>query len=210
MYLLEGHTMVDLSRKLIPGEMNNTFGYERELELKEIMFKMEGLADSWMNIVTLHDHIGTHLELPIHQFKDGLHLGNFPVDRCICGARLADVTFAGEETRLKRADIIRATDDDVRKGDAVLIYSKFEPEIRPILTLEVAEWLVEKGVNIVGIDSMAGIENDAHQKILGSGIPFLEELVNLDKVPAKRGTLISLPVSIEGCDSFPVRAVIVV
>lgn len=39
---------------------------------------------------------------------------------------------------------------------------------------------------------------------------LLEEVVNLENVPAKRGTLIALPIWLEGADAFPVRAVIVV
>ena len=72
------------------------------------------------------------------------------------------------------------------------------------------DWLLDQGMGVLGFDSMAGITNDAHTKALGSDIPLLEEVVNLDQVPASRGTLIALPMSVEGLDSFPVRALIVV
>lgn len=124
-----------------------------------------------MSIITIHSHIGTHIEFPSHLFEGAMHLGNCPLEKFICGVRLADVTFAGKLAELTVADIERATEGDVRAGDTVIIYSGFEPEKRPIITLEVVEWLLERNMSILGFDSMGGITNDAHDKVLSSDIP---------------------------------------
>lgn len=208
--MFKDRQIIDISRKMVPEEVNNTFDVKRELLIEPIIFKMAGLDDSRMSVVTIHSHIGTHIEMPVHLFPDKMDISECPMEKFICEVRLADVTFAGELAELTVADIERATDSDVRAGDAVIVYSEFAPEKRPIITLEVVDWLLDQGMGVLGFDSMAGITNDAHTKALGSDIPLLEEVVNLDQVPASRGTLIALPMSVEGLDSFPVRALIVV
>ena len=208
--MFKDRQIIDISRKMVPEEVNNTFDVKRELLIEPIIFKMAGLDDSRMSVVTIHSHIGTHIEMPVHLFPDKMDISECPMEKFICEVRLADVTFAGELAELTVADIERATDGDVRAGDAVIVYSEFAPEKRPVITLEVVDWLLDQGMGVLGFDSMAGITNDAHTKALGSDIPLLEEVVNLDQVPASRGTLIALPMSVEGLDSFPVRALIVV
>ncbi len=208
--MFKDRQIIDISRKMVPEAVNNTFDVKRKLAIEPIIFKMAGLDDSRMSVVTIHSHIGTHIEMPVHLFPDKMDISECPMEKLICEVRLADVTFAGELAELTVADIERATDDDVRAGDAVIVYSEFAPEKRPVITLEVVDWLLDQGMGVLGFDSMAGITNDAHTKALGSDIPLLEEVVNLDQVPASRGTLIALPMSVEGLDSFPVRALIVV
>ena len=153
---------------------------------------------------------GTHIEMPVHRYPDMMDIAACPMNKLILDVRLADVTFAGELADLTVADIERATEEDVVPGDAVIIYSRFVPEKRPVITLEVVDWLIDKGIEVLGFDSMAGIANDAHDRILAANVPLLEEVVNMDKIPARRGTLIALPICVEGLDSFPVRALIVV
>ena len=208
--MFEGKQIIDISRKMIPGQINNTFGTMRELEVEPIVFKMADFADSRMSIVTIQSHIGTHIEMPVHRYPDMMDISACPMDRFITPVRLADVTFAGELAQLTVGDIERATDGDVRAGDTVIIYSTFEPEKRPVITLEVVDWLIDKGIVVLGFDSMAGINNDAHDRILAANVPLLEEVVNMTSVPARRGTLIALPINVEGLDSFPVRALVVV
>lgn len=208
--MFEGRTIVDVSRRLVPGRINNTFGYMRELEIEPVVFRLEGFPDSRMSIVKVHSHVGTHVEMPVHRYPDKADVAAYPADKFFTGVRLADVTFAGELAQLTVADIKRATEQDVRPGDTVIIYSRFEPEKRPVITLEVIEWLLDAGMVILGMDSMAGLASDAHDRVLGSDTPILEDLVNLDEVPAKRGTIAILPVAVEGLDAIPVRAVIIV
>ena len=210
MSLFADKTVIDISRCMVPGKINNTFGTRRDLEVEPIIFRMKGMADSRMSILTMHSHIGTHVEMPVHRFDHMMDVAQCPLDLLMGEVRLADVTFAGKLAELTTDDITLATDDDVRPDDTVIVFSSFAPENRPIITLSVVDWLIARGMRVLGFDSMAGISNDAHDRALSANIPLLEELVNLDKVPVKRGTLIALPIAVEGLDSCPVRAVIVV
>ena len=46
-----------------------------------------------------------------------------------------------------------------------------------------------------------------HDTVLGNGIPLLERLTNLDRLPDRGARLTALPAPVRGLGSFPVRAV---
>ena len=74
-----------------------------------------------------------------------------------------------------------------------------------------AEWLVHKGVQLVGVDylSVAPFKQskEPHQILLGAGIVILEGL-NLDEVSQGRYNLCSLPIKLIGSDGAPARAIL--
>ena len=74
-----------------------------------------------------------------------------------------------------------------------------------------AEWLVRKGIQLVGIDylGIAPFEQpeDTHRILLKAGIVILEGL-NLSDVGRGRYTLFCLPIKIIGSDGAPARAIL--
>jgi arylformamidase len=76
-----------------------------------------------------------------------------------------------------------------------------------------AEYLVAKGVELVGIDYLS-IEqfhsghHKTHRTLLGKAVVILEGL-DLSHVSAGEYELICLPLRLEGCDGAPARAVLV-
>jgi len=79
------------------------------------------------------------------------------------------------------------------------------------LTVDGAQFLVEAGVRLVGIDylSVEPMDGDGtvHQTLLGNGVLVVEGL-NLSQVHPGEYELICLPLKIEGGDGAPVRAVL--
>ena len=75
-----------------------------------------------------------------------------------------------------------------------------------------AEWLVKKGVKLVGVDSLSVAPfNDGvatHRILLKAGVVVVEGL-NLAGVSKGRYTLYCLPVKLMGSDGAPARAVLV-
>ncbi len=49
-----------------------------------------------------------------------------------------------------------------------------------------------------------------HRTLLPRGICILENLTNLDQIPAPRCPLIALPLKLKGCSGSPVRAIAIV
>jgi isatin hydrolase len=81
----------------------------------------------------------------------------------------------------------------------------------PVPSDECFQLLGKRGVRHVGISSPSmGALDDAHgthNSGLAHGITFAEGLVNLDKVPARGGLYVGLPLKISGQSGSPIRAV---
>ncbi len=81
----------------------------------------------------------------------------------------------------------------------------------PFLTGQAAVRLAERGATLVGIDSLniddtSGGERPAHSTLLRAGIPVVEHLCNLDRLPAEGFRFSAAPVAVRGMGTFPVRA----
>jgi kynurenine formamidase len=84
----------------------------------------------------------------------------------------------------------------------------------PGLSGEAAEYLVGKGVSLVGCDTLAidatvSTENPAHYTLLGAEVYIVENLKNLERLPPFC-LFLALPLKIEGGSGSPVRAVALV
>jgi len=82
----------------------------------------------------------------------------------------------------------------------------------PCISSEAARFLVDCGVQVVGVD-MPSVDREpytAHRVLLGAGVLIVENLTNLDAIGADLFQLIVLPLKLVGCDGSPVRAVAVV
>jgi arylformamidase len=158
---------------------------------------------------------GTYIDAPFHRFEDGIDLSGLPLER------LADVEGL----------VIDATGRDGREIDegyfqgldlrdrAVLIRTSWDAHWRtpqygegaPFVTRRAAELLVEAAPSLVGIDSV-NIDDaqdgsrPAHTLLLGAGIPIVEHLCNLNKLPARGFLFHCVPVKFRGVGTFPVRA----
>ena len=94
------------------------------------------------------------------------------------------------------------------RGEAAVPKLHF-PGIHP----EAARWLVaNRTVKAVGIDT-ASIDYgqstlfETHRALYERNIPGLENLANLDRLPARGATLVALPMKIKGGSGAPLRAV---
>ena len=106
------------------------------------------------------------------------------------------------------------------RGAAVLLHTGWDrwfgqPEYgagAPFLTGEAAQWLIDAGAVLVGIDSVniddteSGGERPAHSLLLGAGVHVVEHLTNLGSVPPRGARFTAAPPAVEGFGTFPVRA----
>ena len=81
----------------------------------------------------------------------------------------------------------------------------------PYLTGEVARWLRDARVALVGIDShnidcTDGGERPVHSTLLGADIPIVEHLCGLGALPERGAKFFAVPVKVKGFGTFPVRA----
>jgi kynurenine formamidase len=122
----------------------------------------------------------------------------------------------------------RAVDRDLLiplavRGRAVLVHTGWDRHFgtdryasgAPFLTRRAAEWLAAEGAALVGIDSLniddtGDAARPAHTALLAAGIPIVEHLRGLDRLPPSGFRFHAAPPLLQGAGSFPVRAYAVV
>jgi arylformamidase len=155
---------------------------------------------------------GTYLDTPAHRYPDGHDLSALPLERC---ADLPAVVVDASSP---------VTADDlaglVPAGAAVLLRTGWDAHWgterygdgnHPHLTADAAQALVDADAALVGIDSVnidatTTGERPAHTLLLGAGIPIVEHLTGLDRLPATGARFTAVPPLVAGMGTFPVRA----
>ncbi|MHC2998438.1 cyclase family protein [Microbacterium sp. HJ5] len=172
-----------------------------------------------MDILTMIGNTGTYLDSPFHRYADGSDLAGLDLSTLV---GLRTEVFHLEDAWTPERRGIRAetlADRDVR-GAAVLLHTGWDrwfgrPEYAsgaPFLTGEGAQWLIDAGAVLVGIDSLniddteSGGERPAHSLLLGAGVHVVEHLTNLGALPPRRARFTAAPPAVEGFGTFPVRA----
>ena len=104
-------------------------------------------------------------------------------------------------------------------GKAVLVQTGWDRHWRTdrygenhsFLTAAAADWLVEHGAALVGIDSNNIDDTRArarpvHTKLLGADIPICEHMTGLAQLPDTGFRFSAVPPKVRGMGTFPVRA----
>lgn len=158
---------------------------------------------------------GTYLDTPFHRYADGYDLSALSFDR-VSGVPAVVVRVEGARGRAVDWMAFAATEV---AGRAVLVQTGWDRHWRtdhyfeghPFLTADAATYLRDKGARIVGIDSfniddVSGGERPVHTILLGAGIPIVEHLTNLDKLPNDGFRFWAVPPKFSKVGTFPVRA----
>jgi kynurenine formamidase len=160
---------------------------------------------------------GTYVDAPYHFHADGADVAQLPLERLV-GVPIMVIRASGRTAI--GPDVI----DNPAKlwGRAVLVHTGWSRHWgtaaylsgNPYLTQDFAEMMVEANIALLGADSLNvdNIENlsrPVHNTVLGAGIPLIEHLTNLNRLPDDGARLTALPAPIHGVGSFPVRAVAV-
>ncbi len=182
------------------------------------------------------EHGGTHLDAPIHFAEGRWSSHEIPLRHFIGPARVIDVRAAcaaDRDHRLSVSDVeaYEARHGALRAGDVVLVHTgwgRFWPNRErylgsaergvadnlhfPGIGKDAAELLVERGVELVGIDT-ASLDHgptttfDAHRVLAGANVPGLENVAHLELLPPRGATLIALPMKIRDGTGGPCRIV---
>ena len=181
--------------------------------------------DSTHYQIIVHEHNGTHVDVPSHFVKGGTEVDQMGAE-CFMGPCVTmDFTDIGENGHVTREQIIgwEQAHGAVRPGDIVLFnlgwakYWRLHPDDYsfchnwPGLSREAAEYLVERQVKMVGVDTMSvdafdSAESPAHNALLPNRVLIAENLANLDRMPL-RAFFIGLPLRIRHGSGGPVRAI---
>lgn len=153
---------------------------------------------------------GTYIDSPFHRFAGGDDIASIPLNR------LADVPGVVADGTIFPAGDLR--------GKAVLFRTgwsrhfgteQYRDGSHPFLTRDVAEALVRSEPALVGIDSMniddtTDGERPVHTILLRAGVPLVEHLAHLDKLPTTGFRFFAAPAKFAGVGTFMVRAFAIV
>ena len=184
-----------------------------------------------------NEHGGTHLDSPIHFGQGKPTTDEIPLTRLIGPAVVLDIADACAKNRdylLSVSDINawEKTHGPIPDGSIVLIHTgwgKFWPDKNrymgsdtpgdtsnlhfPGISREAAELLATKrrtggvGIDTASLDYGPSKEFWAHRVLNGAGIYGLENIANLERLPAVGATLIALPMKIKGGSGGPTRVI---
>ncbi len=183
------------------------------------------------------EHGGTHLDAPIHFGEGRNFVHEIPVGQLIRPAVVIDMSESAQEDpdyRLTVADVeaFEAEHGRIPTGSMALLYTGwshrwpdrlqyFGSDVPgdtsnlhfPSFGLEASRLLIEeRGVVVLGVDTASidyGPSTDfvVHRLAAEHEVPGLENLTNLDQLPAMGAWVVALPTSIENGSGAPVRAV---
>jgi arylformamidase len=169
-----------------------------------------------LGMIELLANTGTYIDAPFHRYGDGADIAGYALAAV---ADLDGIVFrASGGGRAIDAGAFRGEGWDVR-GKAVLIHTGWARHWRtdqygrghPFVTAAAARHLVDSGAALVGIDSL-NIDDDsdgarpAHTILLGAGVPIVEHLCGLERLPDSGFRFFAVPPRVRGIGSFPVRA----
>jgi arylformamidase len=208
-------TIYDISLTISPSLPTWPGDPGLELEQSESMDK-----GAHVNVTRISSsvHLGTHVDAPHHFLNDGRTVEQLPLD-VLTGpcyvvqmpdgidAITAEVLERTEITSdMKRILFGTSNSHEWVKGE-----SKFMEDFVAI-TEDGAEWLVEHGVQLVGVDYLSvapyGDSGPTHNVLLKAGVVVVE---GLDLSSVMRGfyDLYCLPLKIAGSDGAPARAILI-
>jgi len=158
---------------------------------------------------------GTYLDSPFHRYADGIDLADLPLPSL---ADLPGIIVRRPWENEIRTDASHLDGLDVR-GRAVLVHTGWDRHWRTdrygtehsFLSAEAAEWLIEHGAALVGIDSN-NIDDTrvrarpVHTKLLGANIPICEHMTGLGSLPDTGFRFSAVPPKVRAMGTFPVRA----
>ncbi len=172
--------------------------------------------------ISLPCHAGTHVDAPVHIIDNGKSIEEIPLEDFVGpGAVIPVKKRGGEEVT---AQDLEDSGVPVSRGDILMLFTgwdeKFESpdyNIHPYLSIDAAEWIVGKGVKLLGIDCITvdlptpmrqkGFEFPVHRILLGNGVLIAENVANLGEVTGKKIRILALPLKVKGSDAGHARIV---
>ncbi len=162
-------------------------------------------------------HTGTHMDAPRHFLQNGGLIEDFPLDLLIGEAQVVGIP---DEASSITAQVLEAA--GLKEGIKRVLFktrnsqywkncpSEFQEDFVS-LSLDGADYLVQRGVKLVGIDYLSISPADdfrpVHSRLMAYDIAIIETL-DLSDVEPGIYTLICLPLKLKGVEGAPVRAVL--
>jgi kynurenine formamidase len=201
--------IVDLS--VVLNEQTPVYPGDPETKFETITtVEQDGHTDHYISVV---NHTGTHIDAPMHMLAGGKGLSDFPIDY-----------FVGRGVYIKvennNFDLESVKKADIKAGDIVLFHTGMSDHYHapvyfeniPAMSGEVAQYLVDSKVKMVGLDTGSADNQEnhpIHKTLLGGDILIIENMTNLAQLAGKKFIVYALPLKLE-VDGAPTRAIAII
>ena len=206
-------TIIDISRPIFTAMPI----YPRNPPVEIAPAKRISRGDSSnVSLLTLGSHTGTHVDAPLHMDDAGAGVDAVSLDAMIGPAIVVDIP---DDVRAIGAAQL---EDRIGTHTRVLLRTRnsarfaatgaFEEDFT-YLAPDGAAFLVDRGVQLVGVDALSVEQYHAghhrsHDALLRAGVAVVEGLA-LENVAAGEYQVVCLPLRIRGCDGAPARVVLI-
>jgi kynurenine formamidase len=202
-------TVIDLTHKY--DDKFPTFDGKPGITMEKVVdFKKDGYT---IYKLTIFEHTGTHIDAPLHFTEAGTSVADLDAQNLVCPLCIVDISQKAKEdanAMVMKADIEAwvSANGELPKGACVAMNSGWAakivgPEYRntpdgnfafPGFSKEATDYLAELGAAAIGVDTLSldpGNSKDfaVHYSWLPGGRYGIENLTNLDKLPAKGATI---------------------
>lgn len=177
------------------------------------------------------EHYGTHIDAPSHFITDGQSIDQVPASKLILPAIVIDVRDEVKTNADYRLTVDKIKEFEksgaIPSGSAVLLLTGWAERFHdpaafrnadangvmhyPAFSAEAAEYLVNTrqaaalGVDTISLDYGLSTDFPVHHFALGKGLILIENLNNLDKLPARGSLVFFGPLRIKNGTGSPAR-----
>src|SRR4051812_44173917 len=186
----------------------------------ELRWKMAEGASVNVGAVEMGVHNGTHADAPFHFASDAPAIDKTPLDTYVGDAVVVDLTSRSGQDGFREIAVTDLESCVAGLAAAPRLLLKtgiwsdpaIFPERIPVIARDVAGWLGQQNVKLLGLDlpSVDPIDSktlDNHHALAAAGIAIVESL-DLSAVDAGTYHFSALPLRIRGGDAAPVRAIL--
>jgi len=213
--------VVDLSHEIFPGMQVFGAEWHRDVSFEPLgRIERVGRRTTQIHIGT---HSGTHIDAPSHFIESGKTINELSLD-----------VFIGRATKLNLRDVPKRAEITADYLQQNFANTSFERRViidfnwsrnygsslfytdHPFFTVEAAQWLVGKGIELLGYDTpmldnpehghASDCDSPIHKVFLELGIPLVEYMNNLNLVD-EEFMLIAAPLNLRELDGSPIRCV---
>jgi arylformamidase len=212
-------TIIDLSHPItdgmttypgLPGPVIST-----HLGRDETAARMAEGVSFHIGRIDMVANTGTYVDAPAHFHADGADVAGLAADRLFDVPAVVvdsgDAVAVGPELFPESSTLIDA---------AVLVRTGWSRHWgtpaygvgSPFLTRSCVEMLVDArpalvGIDALNVDDVDDVSRPAHHLLLGAGIPIVEHLTGLERLPSTGARFTALPAPVVGLGTMPVRAI---
>lgn len=180
---------------------------------RRVVSSLETGHSSEVSVLTMGSHSGTHIDASAHMLRGGARLDEIPLDALLGKARVFDMRRISGHIGARHLNklswrgvkrVLFRTSNSARWKTLAAFDENFAA-----LEGDAAEFLVGRGVKLVGVDGLSvdrfkSGTHPAHLPLLKAGIVVVEGL-NLDGVPAGNYQLFCGPLKVADGEGAPAR-----